>query len=120
MKAIRVYRNPNCQRCAKFARLGHALDWRDRLETSTATPKTGLLRPGEIVVEELATGSFQRGAAALDLIARQIPLYAPIRFLLLFSFFRRYIERELSGCDSASCGIPAPSRRAESSSNYKT
>src|ERR1700758_774686 len=112
MKMIRVYRNPGCRRCARYARVGTLLDWRNRLETSTATPKTGPLRPGEIVVEELASGNFHRGAAALDLIARQIPLYAPLRLLLRFSFFRRYIDRELSG---ASCEIPAATRRAESS-----
>ena len=110
MKTIRVYRNPDCRKCARFARVGHVLDWRDRLETSTATPMTGPLRPGEIVVEELASGNFHRGAAALDLIARQIPLYAPVRLLLRFSSFRRYIDRELSGCGGASCEIPAATR----------
>jgi hypothetical protein len=119
MKTIRVYRNPDCRRCARYARLGNVLDWRDRLETSTATPKTGPLRPGEIVVEELANGNFHRGAAALDLIARQIPLYAPIRLLLWFSSFRRYIDRELSGCDSATCEIPAATRRAGSLSSFE-
>jgi hypothetical protein len=119
MKTIRVYRNPDCRRCARFARLGHALDWRDRLETSAATPKTGPLRPGEIVVEHLASGSFRRGAAALDLIARQIPLYAPIRLLLRFSSFRRSIDRELSGCGGASCQTPAATHRAEPSTNRR-
>ena len=119
MKTIRVYRNPDCRRCARFARVGHVLDWRDRLETSTATPKTGPLRPGEIVVEELASGNFHRGAAALDLIVRQIPLYAPVRLLLRFSSFRRYIDRELSGCGGASCEIPAATRRAEASTNHR-
>jgi hypothetical protein len=107
MKTIRVYRNPDCRRCARLARLGHLLDWRDRVEFSTETPKTGPLRQGEIVVEEFASGNFHRGAVAFDLIARQIPLYAPIRLLLRFSSFRRYIDRDLSGCGGASCEIRA-------------
>lgn len=115
MKTIRVYRNPDCRRCARFARVGHLLDWRDRLEASTAIPKTGPLRLGEIAVEELASGNFHRGAAALDLIARQIPLYAPLRLLLRFSSFRHYIDRELSGCGGASCEVPAATRRVEAS-----
>jgi hypothetical protein len=101
MKTIRVYRNPDCRSCAWYARVGTVLDWRARLETSTATLKTGPLRPGEIVVEELASGNFHRGAAALDLIVQQIPLYAPVRLLLRFSSFRRYIDRELSGSRTA-------------------
>ena len=99
--------------------MGHALDWGHRLETSTATPITGPVRPGEIVVEEFASGNFHRGAAALDLIARQIPLYAPLRLLLRFSPFRRYIDRELSGSGDASCEISAIGR-AEGSTNRKS
>jgi hypothetical protein len=120
MKTIRVYRNPDCRKCAGYARVGLMLDWRDRLEASTATPKTGPLRPGEIVVEELANGKFHCGAAALDLIARQIPLYAPVRLLLRFLSFRRYIDRELSGGGGASCEISAATRRAEASTNLPT
>jgi hypothetical protein len=119
MKTIRVYRNPDCRRCAWYARVGTVLDWRDRLETSTATPKTGPLRPGEIVVKELASGTFHRGAAALDLIVRQIPLYTPVRLLLRFSSFRRYIDRELSGCADASCEKPAAAHRAQASTNRR-
>ncbi len=120
MKTIRVYRNPDCRRCARFARVGHVLDWRNRLETSTATPKTGSLRPGEIVVEELVSGNFHRGAAALDLIVRQIPLYAPVRLLLGFSIFRRYIDRELSGSGDASCEKSAATPPAEASTNRRS
>ena len=119
MKTIRVYRNPDCRRCARYARVGHALDWRDRLETSTATPETGPLRPGEIVVEELASGKLHRGAAALDLIVRQIPLYAPVGLLLRFSSFRRYIDRELSGSGGASSEIPATTHHGEASTNRR-
>lgn len=112
MKTIRVYRNPDCRKCARYARVGQMLDWRDRLQTSTDAPKTGPLRPGEIIVEELASGTFYRGAAALDLIARQIPLYAPVRLLLQLPSFRRYIDRELSGGGGTSCEIPATTRRS--------
>ena len=119
MKMIRVYRNPDCRRCARYARVGTMLDWRDRLETSTATPKTGALRPGEIVVEELTNGNLHRGADALDLIVRQIPLYAPVGLLLRFPSFRRYIDRELSGCGGTSCELPTATGRAEASNNRR-
>jgi hypothetical protein len=95
------------------------LDWRDRMETSTATPKTGALRPGEIVVEELANGNLHRGAAALDFFARQIPLYAPVRLLLRFSSFRSRIDRELSGCGGTSCELPTATGHTKASTNRK-
>src|ERR1700733_8368125 len=119
MKMIRIYRNPDCRRCARYARLGTLLDWHDRLETSTATPKTGALLPGEIVVEGLTNGNLHRGAASLDLIAGRIHLYAPVRLLLRFSSFRRYIDRELSGFGGTSCELPTATGRAEASNNRR-
>jgi hypothetical protein len=78
-------------------------DWRDRLDVSISTPKTGPLRMGEIVIEDLASGTVSRGADAFALLCRHIPLYAPWRLLLRSASFRRYIDREISGCGHASC-----------------
>ena len=108
MKEIRLFRHPDCPKCAKIARLHKMFDWRNRLDISTATPKTGALRLGEIVIEELATGTMFRGADAFGLLCRHIPLYAPLSMLLRFGAFRRYVTREMSGCGGASREVEPP------------
>jgi hypothetical protein len=105
MKRIRVYRNPDCARCARFATAHRFLDWLDRVDASTDTPKTGPLRLGEVVVEDLATGRIIRGAQGIELIARNIPAYAPMRLLLKVPAFRRYVDKEVSGCGGDACSI---------------
>lgn len=108
MKEFRLFRHPDCPKCAKIARVHEIFDWHNRLEVSTATPKTGALRMGEIVIEELATGTIFRGADAFGLLCRRIPLYAPLSLLLRSAAFRRYITREMSGCGDTSRGIEPP------------
>lgn len=97
MKRITVFRHPECVRCARIARLHHWFDFLDRIEPSTAIPPTGPLVPGQIVVLEHATGISHRGAAAVEVICRQNPLYAPFRWLLRFARIRQAIERSLQG-----------------------
>jgi hypothetical protein len=65
----RIYRHPECARCARYARTHLRLDWRHLLEESTATPPSGALRMGEVVVQELATGAMFHGAEAMERIA---------------------------------------------------
>ncbi len=103
MKKIRVYRNPDCARCAMFAAAYRYLDWLDRVEASTDAPKTGPLQLGEVVVEDLATGQIIRGAEGIELIARNIPAYAPLRLLLKLPVFRRYVDKEVRGCGGDAC-----------------
>jgi hypothetical protein len=105
MKTIRVYRNPHCARCAKFAKAAHVLDWLDRVDASTEAPATGPLRMGEVVVQELANGRIHRGAEGIELIARNIPAYAPLRLLLKVPALRRYVDKEVRGCNDNSCGV---------------
>ena len=105
MKTIRLYYHHDCRKCARLAQLDQLLDWRDRLEISTAIPKTGPLRLGEIVVEELATGHIFRGAEAFRQLCLTLPLYAPALLLLAFPPFRAWIDRTLSGCAGNSCGV---------------
>lgn len=50
MKRIRVYRNPDCAKCARFAAAHRFLDWLDRVDASTEASKTGPLRLGKVVV----------------------------------------------------------------------
>jgi hypothetical protein len=101
MKAIRVYRNPHCARCARFAQAHHFLDWFGKVDPSTDTPRTGPLRMGEVVVEDLSNGQIHRGADGIELIARNTPAYFPLRLLLKVPAFRRYVSHEVSGNDCA-------------------
>ncbi len=117
MKTIRIYRHPECPKCARIAKVHELFDWRDRIEVSTATPSTGPLRIGEVLVEEIATGRVYRGAEAFDLLCRNIPLYAPFRALLTLAPFRKYIAREMSGCTDGSCEIPRDQARGHGSAH---
>ena len=110
MKRIRIYRNPDCAKCSRYARMHERFDWFGRIENSTATPPTGPLAMGEVVVQELATGRILRGAEALGRISREIPAYAPLRMLLKLSAVRRAVDVEMAGCKDGSCELPA--RRA--------
>lgn len=98
MKAIRLYRHPDCRKCARIARIHQKCDWLGRLEISTVAPKTGPLKMGEIVIENLSTGDILHGSDAFALLCRQIPLYAPFKLLLVVPFVRRHVDREMSGC----------------------
>jgi hypothetical protein len=97
MKKILIYRHPHCQRCARFARLHHVVDWFDRIADTTATPPTGPLRMGEIVVQELATGRILRGAEALSLIYRQAIAYWLFLPLLWIPCLRSRMDRAIRG-----------------------
>jgi hypothetical protein len=83
---------------------GSFFDWLDRLEDSTEPPTTGPLRLGEVVVEDLAGGSIKKGAEGIELILRNIPAYAPFRPLRV-PLVRRYVEQQVSGCESKACEI---------------
>src|SRR5690348_16482394 len=106
MRLIRIYRNPGCAECARYAHMHERLDWLGRIENSTTTPASGPLAMGEVVVEELATGRLLHGAEALALICRQIPAYAPLRLLLKIPALRRAADREMAGCNDGSCELP--------------
>ena len=107
MRRIRIYRNPDCAKCARYARMHARLDWLGRIENSIAAPRTGPLAMGEVVVEELATGRILRGAEALARISREIPAYAPMLLLLKLPAVRRAADKEMGGCEGGSCALPA-------------
>lgn len=108
MRQIRIYRHPDCPKCARYARVHQSLDWLHRVEVSTRTPKTGPLRLGEVVVEKLADGRMLHGAAAFEEICRRIPVYAPFLLLLRLPAVRAFAEREMTGCNGPACGLPTP------------
>lgn len=108
MKTVRVYRNPRCPKCARYAALHERLDWLDRVETSTATPASGPLAMGEVVVEDLRDHAILHGADAFARLAREVPLYWPLLPLLHIPSIRRRVDREFQGgaCHD-SCEIPS-------------
>ena len=107
MRAIRIYRNPDCAKCARYARMHERLDWLGRVKVSTGLPPGYRpLLPGEVVVQRLVDGELLHGAAAFAEICRQIPAYALLRPLLLIPALRRAVDREMAGCDGAACVLP--------------
>jgi len=107
MKRITIYHNKDCDRCRKIARVHRMFDWLDRVEVSTATPKTGPLHLGEIAVEDHQSGETFKGVNAVRLICRNIPAYTPLRPLLWVPFIARRIEKELQGCTDGRCVVSA-------------
>ena len=106
MKRVLIYRNPDCAKCARFARMHHLFDWLNRVEDTTAVPATGPLRMGEIAVQDLVSGEILKGADCFRLICKNIPAYWPVLLLFPLPAFRRSIDRELSGCDGDACVLP--------------
>jgi hypothetical protein len=107
MTRIRIYRHPDCPKCARYARAHEALDWLHHVEVSTKTPRSGALRLGEVVVEKLDDGRVLRGADAFREICRQIPAYAPFLLLLRLPAVHAFAEREMTGGNGAACELPA-------------
>jgi hypothetical protein len=107
MRQIRIYRHPDCSKCARYARVHQLLDWLHRVEVSTTTPQTGPLRLGEVVVEKLEDGRILRGTQAFEEICRRIPAYAPFLLLLRLPAVHAFAEREMTGCNGEACGLSA-------------
>jgi hypothetical protein len=119
MKRIVIYRHPDCEKCAQIARVHHAFDWFNRVGDVTIAPKTGPLRMGEVIVEDVTTDSLLPGVEGLELICRQIPMYWPMLPLLRIPAVRARIDREMGGCTNGSCqigshfgGNPRPATRS--------
>ncbi|PTY03858.1 hypothetical protein DB347_21795 [Opitutaceae bacterium EW11] len=83
----------------------HAVDWFNRIADTTATPPTGPLRMGEIVVEDLRTHRTLQGAEALALVYRQAIAYWPLIPLLWVPAIRARLDREVRGCADGGCQI---------------
>lgn len=114
MKRIRIYRHPECRRCARIARTHHRLDWLDRIEDTTVPPPgRAPVRMGEIVVEDLRSGRLLEGLDALRAIWRQVPAYLPLLPLLAIPPLARRADADVRGCTGA-CELPGtpPARRS--------
>ncbi|HEY3520529.1 MAG TPA: hypothetical protein VGK80_05745 [Rhodanobacteraceae bacterium] len=106
MAVIRLYRSPDCGKCARIAHMHHRMDWLHRFEDSTEVSPLGPLRAGQIVVQDLRSGITRGGAEGFAMLCREIPFYWPILPLLRVPGFRRYIERETGGCEDGGCVMP--------------
>jgi hypothetical protein len=107
MTQIRLYNNPACVSCARHARVHKFFDWFHKVVISTSTPPGGPLAVGETVVQDLDSGQLIHGAAALDCLCRHIPLYLPMRLLLLIPAVWRKADKAMAGRD----GLPKEQRR---------
>ena len=106
MARITIYRNKDCARCAKIARMHKRFDWLDRVAVSTDLPPTGQpLRMGEIVVVDARSGEVAHGVEAVRAIFRQIPAYVPLRPFLRVPFIARRVDAEVRGCDDGACAV---------------
>jgi hypothetical protein len=105
MRNIRIYRNAECAKCARYAAAHRFFDWLGHIEVSTTTPRTGALVPGEVVVEKLDSGEILRGADAFAEICRQIPAYALFRLLLRVPAARAFVDRDMKGCNGNACAV---------------
>lgn len=107
MKRIRLYRHPECQRCAGYARMHHRFDWLDRFEDSTEESPTGPLSLGEIAVQDLSTGVTLKGIDCFRLLCRNLPAYWPVLPFTYLPFVRRRIESDIGGCSAGACNVPS-------------
>jgi predicted DCC family thiol-disulfide oxidoreductase YuxK len=106
MKTVRIHRHPDCPRCARIVRMHHRLDWLGRIEDTTAPARSGALRMGEIVVEDLRTGRLLHGADAVEAILRAVPLYWPLLPLLAIPAVRRRADADARGEAACACEVP--------------
>ena len=106
MKRIVIFHNRQCDKCRRIARTHKFFDWLDRIEVCTAEPSTGPLQLGEIAVEELRTGEIAKGVEAVRSIARQIPLYFPLRVLAYVPPVAKYLDKQARGCADGTCEVP--------------
>lgn len=95
MKTIRLYRHPDCAKCARYARMHHRFDWLDRLDDSTLESPTGPIKRGEIAVEDIKSGLTLRGIECFRLLCRNIPAYWPMLPITYIPFVRRAIENDI-------------------------
>ena len=107
MRTIRLFRNPDCARCARIAATHRRFDWLRRFEDSTATPPgSAPLRIGEIAVQDLGTGRVLKGIECLRLLFRQIPAYWAALPFTYVGPVRRRLERDIRGCADDACETP--------------
>lgn len=104
-RTVRVHRNPDCARCARYARMHQRLDWLGRVEDSVQSPFERPMRMGEVVVRDLRDDRLHAGADGIALLARQVPAYWPLLPLMALPAMRRAIERDVAGDCGGACTL---------------
>ena len=102
---IRIHRHAACPGCARTAAITTSLDWFGLVATSIRPPAGPPLLPGEIAVQDLESGEWHRGVAAVRQICFHIPMYLPFGLLLLVPPVARWFER-LTARRAAACPVP--------------
>ncbi len=103
MKRLAIHRHPDCDRCARFARVHRALDWLNRLVTTTKPPPGAPVPKGKIAVVDLTTGARLRHEEAMPAICRQVPAYWPLLALLQIPAMRRRFAQEIAPDGTQGC-----------------
>ncbi len=111
MKGIRLYRHPECERCAGYVRMHHRFDWLGHFEDTTETPPTGQLLVGEIAVQDLRTGATLKGIDCFRLLCKHIPAYWLVLPFTYVPPVRQRIEKDIGGCLDGTCEVPARETR---------
>lgn len=106
MKTIRIHRNAHCGSCARISTVTRALDWLNRTESSTEIPPSGPVPPGRIVVQDLRTGQWFHGAAAIQKVSFNIPAYFLYGLLLYIPALAHKIDRPP---ENIACPLPETS-----------
>jgi hypothetical protein len=104
---ITLFRHPDCERCARMARLHHRLDWLNRIKDTTAPP-SGHDPPavGQILVQPEHGGPLLEGVTAVREIFRQIPLYWLCLPLLYLPAIASRVDADARGC-AGHCAVRA-------------
>ena len=105
MKTLRFYIHPECERCRRLSKIHHRFDWLDRFEHTTAVPKTGELKLGQVVAQDVATGEFFQGHKAIQALCRTIPLYRIFLPLFWLKPVRDKLDLQLTGCVDGQCEL---------------
>ena len=105
MKALRFYIHPDCPNCRRLSKFHQRFDWLGRFEHTTAVPKTGELKRGQIVAQDIDTGEFFHGHKAMQALCRTIPLYRIFLPLFWLKPVRDKIDLKLNGCVGGRCDL---------------
>lgn len=104
MARVLIHRHPDCERCARIARMHHRLDWLGRIGDTTRAPADRApVRMGEIVVRDLQAGTLHEGLDGGRLIFRNVPAYWPLWALSFIAPIGRRMDADLRGCASGAC-----------------
>lgn len=106
MKAITLYRHPDCERCRRAEQIYQVFDWFHRIEYTSATPGSGPLRLGEVAVYDRRREQWLRGIAAIRRAMSQVPLFWIAVPFTYMPGIRQRIDQQARGCEGEACNLP--------------